>query len=296
MAVVYLFQRKGTITMQQSLNSGTLYIVSTPIGNLEDITLRALSVLKTVNVIAAEDTRHSKKLLQHFDIRTPVMSLHEHNEQTRANVLVERLRAGDSIALISDAGTPLISDPGYRLVQAVRIAHCKVVPIVGVCAAIAGLVVSGLSTEQFEFMGFLPAKGELRRERCAQALSRLHTVILYESTHRLYSTLELIDFLAPDRPLCLAKELTKQFESIVNGTAKILLNWLDEDTKRIQGEFVLIVEGKHAQTVVNQVVLDVALLLKELMNVTPLKQAVVLAVKLTGLARNALYQIALQIQ
>jgi len=277
------------------MRCGTLFIVSTPIGNLGDMTLRAIEVLKSVDVVAAEDTRHSKKLLSHFGISASLLSLHEHNERQRANVLLDRLQSGESIALISDAGTPLISDPGFRFVQLVRAAGVAVVPIVGACAAIAGLVASGLSAQRFEFIGFLPAKGEQRQKALLQALACEHTTILYESTHRLRDLLTRIADEASSRQVCLAKELTKQFEAIVTRPARGLLAWLDEDAKRIQGEFVVIVEGRP-QEASPMLSLSVESLLKELLAIVPLKQAVASAVTLTGKARNELYRLALEMQ
>ena len=191
---------------------GILYIVATPIGNLDDISQRALKILQAVDVVAAEDTRHSKKLLQAYQIDTPLISLHEHNESARIRGLLERLAQGQQVALISDAGTPLISDPGYVLVNEVRAAGYQVVPVPGACAAVTALCASGLPTDRFLFVGFLPQKTGPRRQALAAVINEPGTLVLYESPRRILDLLQLIQDLDGQRDLCLAKELTKTFE------------------------------------------------------------------------------------
>ncbi len=219
----------------------TLYIVATPIGNLEDITLRALRILKEVDLIAAEDTRHSRKLLRHYGIPTPLTPYHEHNEQSRTPELVEALRGGKSLALISDAGTPAISDPGYRLVRACREAGVPVAVVPGPCAAVAALSVSGLPTHGFVFAGFLPAKSKGRREALRRIASAEQTTVFYEAPHRLAATLkEIGEELGEEREVAVARELTKMHEELVRGGAGEVLGHF-VDGERVRGEIVLLI-------------------------------------------------------
>jgi 16S rRNA (cytidine1402-2'-O)-methyltransferase len=224
---------------------GTLYIVATPIGNLEDITLRALRVLKEVGVIAAEDTRHTRKLLNRYDIHTALVSYHEHNERSAAPALVERLLGGESVALVSDAGTPGISDPGYRLIVAAAAAGITVSPVPGPAAVIAALSVSGLPTDRFVFEGFLPEKGEQRRQRLRLLRDEPRTLVFYEAPHRLKDSLRDLQEVLGDRPGALARELTKLHEEVLRGS-------LDEISMRVaagapRGEVVLMVSGSPGQ-------------------------------------------------
>ncbi|MCE3239283.1 MAG: rRNA ((1402)-2-O)-methyltransferase [Gammaproteobacteria bacterium] len=277
---------------------GVLYIVATPIGNLQDISLRAIDVLKTVNCIAAEDTRHSQHLLQHFSITTPLLSLHEHNESERTSQLIHRLQRGESIALISDAGTPLISDPGYILVRDVKSAGIQVMPIPGACAAIAALSASGLPTDRFIFEGFLSTKSKLRKERLAALKTEPRTLIIYETPHRILGSLqEMQQVFGKDRFIVLARELTKIFETIQSGTIEEIIHWIMLDTNQQRGEIILLVKGadiisnpKESITTSAQAVLIA--LLEEL----PLKQAVGITAKITGERKNNLYQRALLIK
>jgi len=201
--------------LNQRRQSGCLYLVATPIGNLDDITFRAVEVLKHVDLIAVEDTRHSKKLLKHYDVATPTLSLHDYNESARCAELIKRLVAGIDIALISDAGTPLISDPGYRLVAAAHQHDIKVIPIPGACAAIAGLIASGLPTDRFVFVGFLPAKGAARKKRLEEFTNESRTIIFYESVHRIINLIDLLnEVFGGARVATVARELTKTFETI----------------------------------------------------------------------------------
>lgn len=220
---------------------GIIYVVPTPIGNLEDITYRALKVLKTVNIIAAEDTRNTRNLLNHFEIRTPLISYHEHNELTRADQLLERVQSGESIAIVSDAGMPAISDPGYELVQAAIARDQAVVVLPGANAALCALVGSGLSAREFYFYGFLPRK----KKDKASELTRLKTIqaslLFYESPHRIKDTLKVMREQLGNRQVAIARELTKRFEEYVRGTIDELVTWADENEQR--GEFCIILEG-----------------------------------------------------
>ena len=226
----------------QEVVSGTLYVVGTPIGNLEDMTFRAVKILRQVDVIAAEDTRHTGKLLHHFQIGTPQISYHTHNQHHRVPELLQRLQSGQAIALVSDAGMPSISDPGYILVRACRDAGLAVSPIPGPSAGVTALSAAGLATDRFVFEGFLPAKGRDRRDRIAALKSEARTVILYEAPHRLRHTLgDLTDALGGDRPLVVARELTKRYEEFWEGT---LASAVERYTERNpQGEFTLILAG-----------------------------------------------------
>ncbi|OCG16824.1 16S rRNA (cytidine(1402)-2'-O)-methyltransferase [Gilliamella sp. App6-5] len=270
----------------------TLYIVATPIGNLDDITLRAINTLKSVDLIAAEDTRHSGLLLQHLGIKAKLFALHDHNEQDKANFLIEKLKSGLSIALISDAGTPLINDPGYHLVKACRDNGINVVPVPGACAAIAALSVAGLPSDKFTYEGFLPAKSKARQDCLIKLLDEPRTMIFYESTHRLLDSLsDMQTIFGANKHIVLAKELTKTWETIVSFTVSQLIEWLNEDTNRQKGEFVLIVEG-HAKTendIDQKVISTLKLLQKEL----PLKKAAAITAEIYGLKKNQLYQIGL---
>ena len=270
----------------------TLYIVATPIGNLEDITLRAINTLKQVDLIAAEDTRHSGLLLQHLAIKAKLFALHDHNEQEKSQLLIEKLKSGLSIALISDAGTPLINDPGYHLVKACRENNINVVPIPGACAAIAALSASGLPSDKFSYEGFLPAKTKARQDYLTTLLDEPRTMIFYESTHRLLDTLhDMQTIWGSDKQIVLAKELTKTWETIVNFSILVLINWLQEDSNRQKGEFVLIVEGnnKTADAIDPKAINTLKLLLKEL----PLKKAAAITAEIYGLKKNQLYQLGL---
>lgn len=270
----------------------TLYIVATPIGNLEDITLRAINTLKQVDLIAAEDTRHSGLLLQHLAIKAKLFALHDHNEQEKSQLLIEKLKSGLSIALISDAGTPLINDPGYHLVKACRENNINVVPIPGACAAIAALSASGLPSDKFSYEGFLPAKTKARQDYLTTLLDEPRTMIFYESTHRLLDTLQDMQTIwGSDKQIVLAKELTKTWETIVNFSILDLINWLQEDSNRQKGEFVLIVEGnnKTADEIDPKAINTLKLLLKEL----PLKKAATITAEIYGLKKNQLYQLGL---
>lgn len=224
--------------------AGALYVVATPIGNLGDLTTRAREVLGAVDAICAEDTRHTRQLLGALGIERPLLALHEHNEAEMAWKLVERLKAGDRLALVSDAGTPLVSDPGYRLVREVRAAGLKVVPVPGACAAIAALSVAGIPSDRFCFEGFLPAKSSARRERLAALSREPRTLVFYESSHRIEESLaDLVAMFGPDREAVLARELTKLFETVLGDTLGGIAEQVAADENQRKGEFVLIVRG-----------------------------------------------------
>ena len=274
---------------------GVLYVVATPIGNLADISARAREVLAAVDVVAAEDTRHSGTLLSHLGIKTQLISLHDHNEAERAPLLVARLQAGESVALISDAGTPLISDPGFDLVRAARAAGITVTPIPGASALVAALSVSGLPTDRFIFEGFLPAKQGARRERLAALSQEPRTLVFYESVHRLKESLEdMAAALGPKRRAVLARELTKLHEGVRDASLKELVGWAGSDPAAAKGEVVVMVAGAAAA---ESAALDAEAerVLKLLLAELPVKQAAALAAGITGLNKNPLYQRALEL-
>ncbi|MBB3227685.1 16S rRNA (cytidine1402-2'-O)-methyltransferase [Luteibacter sp. Sphag1AF] len=267
---------------------GLLYVVATPIGHRDDITARAIETLKRVDVVAAEDTRHSRPLLQHYQVDTPLVALHDHNERTAVDGLVARMLAGESVALVSDAGTPLISDPGFRLVRAARAAGVRVVPIPGACAAIAALSVAGLPSDRFVFEGFLPAKGGARRSRLQELLGETRTVIYYESSHRVLECLEdMRDIFGADREVVLARELTKMFETVLGEPVGALVERVAGDPHQQKGEFVLMVAGREADedARVGEGLRVFAILREEM----PPAKAAKLAAAITGAPRKALY-------
>ncbi|MDA0148751.1 16S rRNA (cytidine(1402)-2'-O)-methyltransferase [Vibrio sp. LaRot3] len=268
----------------------TLYIVPTPIGNLGDITQRAIEVLSSVDLIAAEDTRHTGKLLSHFGITTKTYPLHDHNEQQKAQVLVEKLLSGQSIALVSDAGTPLISDPGYHLVSQCRQAGVKVVPLPGACAVITALSASGLPSDRFSFEGFLPPKSKGRKDKFLEIAKVERTCIFYESPHRILDSLaDMLDILGPQREVVLAREITKTFETFQGLPLGELVEWVKQDENQQRGEMVLLIHG-HRETVEEslpeEATRTLAILTKEL----PLKKAAALAAEIYNLKKNALYK------
>jgi 16S rRNA (cytidine1402-2'-O)-methyltransferase len=276
---------------------GTLYIVATPIGNLEDISYRAVRLLAAVDLIAAEDTRHSRKLLQHCAISTRMIALHEHNERGKAATLVRLLLAGKCIALISDAGTPLISDPGLQLVQAAQLAGVRVVPVPGPCAAIAALSAAGLASDRFSFEGFPPTRAGARATFFQQLSQEPRTLIFFESPHRIVRSVEAMSAaFGGERPAALARELTKVFETIRRCTLAELSEWIRHQPARaIAGEFVVLVEG--VSTAVAAVGADEAQrVLRVLLGSLSLKQAVALTAQITGQKRRALYQAALALR
>lgn len=273
---------------------GILYIVATPIGNLQDITFRAIDILKKADCIVAEDTRHCKVLLTHYGVQTPAISLHEHNEKAQIQAMLKRLLAGSSLALISDAGTPLISDPGYRLVQEARAAGITVVPIPGPCAAIAALSAGGLATDRFVFEGFLSQKTVARQKQLEALCRERRTLVFYEAPHRILDVLQdLVTQFGPERKAVIAREMTKMFETIRGGSLEELRVWVENDPNQQRGEIVLLVEGATEQeesTAELSATRVLAILLKDL----PVNQAVKLACELTGEKRNKLYKQAIE--
>lgn len=284
--------------MTQKINSvasgPTLYIVPTPIGNLGDITQRSLDVLASVDLIAAEDTRHTGKLLSHFNIQTRTFALHDHNEQDKAQRLVDLLLAGQSIALVSDAGTPLISDPGYHLVSLCRQAGVKVVPLPGACAVITALSASGLPSDRFSFEGFLPPKTKARKDKIQEIAMVERTCIFYESPHRITDALnDLLEVLGPDRDVVLARELTKTFETIQGMPLGELVTWIAEDANRRKGEMVILIHGyreEKSDELPAEATRALAILVKEL----PLKKASAAVAEIYSLKKNALYKWGLE--
>ncbi|UPT57606.1 16S rRNA (cytidine(1402)-2'-O)-methyltransferase [Dickeya zeae] len=278
---------------QAQISASTLYIVPTPIGNLTDITQRALTVLQQVDLIAAEDTRHTGLLLQHFAINARLFALHDHNEQQKAEQLLARLQQGMSIALVSDAGTPLINDPGYHLVRRCREAGVRVVPLPGPCAAITALSAAGLPSDRFCYEGFLPAKTKARKDTLRDLQEETRTLVFYESTHRLLDSLQdMVEVWGAERYVVLARELTKTWESLYGAPVGALLAWVQEDENRRKGEMVLIVEGHQPDddALPAAVLRTLQLLRAEL----PLKKAAALAAEIHGVKKNALYRYGLE--
>lgn len=268
--------------------AGTLYVVATPIGHLGDLTPRARSVLSGVTVIGAEDTRNTGGLLAHFGIGTPTIAVHDHNEGDVAAKLVARLQAGDSLALVSDAGTPLVSDPGYRLVRAAREAGCPVVPIPGACAAIAALSVAGIPSDRFCFEGFLPAKAGARRERLASLVGETRTLVFYESAHRIEEMLaDAVSIFGPEREASLGRELTKRFETLLGPTLPAIAEAVASDPNQRRGEFVLVVRGNEDQEAA-QLAEGKRLYAKLAEHMKP-SAAAKLAAELSGAPRKSLY-------
>lgn len=267
---------------------GTLFVVATPIGNLADLSPRALETLKRVAAICAEDTRHTRQLLAHFGVERPMLALHEHNEDEMAERLVVRLRAGDSLALVSDAGTPLVSDPGYRLVRAARAAGIRVSPVPGASALIAALSVAGLPSDRFVFEGFLPAKTAARRERLSQLAGEPRTLVFYESAHRIEETLaDAAAAFGAERPAAIARELTKLFETVLDGALSDLQARVAGDPNQRKGEFVLLVQGAGEDA--DAKIAEGRRVYAKLSEHLPPSTAAKLAAELTGAPRKALY-------
>lgn len=276
-------------------NQGILYVVATPIGNLGDMVPRAVETLQTVALIAAEDTRHSSRLLSHFDIKTPCIAYHDHSDESRVDQLIAKMQAGNSIALISDAGTPLVSDPGYRLVRSARQAGIQVVPIPGACAMIAALSAAGLPSDRFAFEGFLPAKQVARCTQLQTLAADSRTLIFYEAPHRILETLQdMRDVFGPDREVVIAREITKTFETIKGDNVAALVDWVATDSNQQRGEIVLLVHGAPKQE--NEAITPEQIhIMKVLLEELPVKQAASIGAKLTGLKKNFLYDWALQV-
>lgn len=273
---------------------GTIYLVATPIGNLEDMNPRAVRTLMEVDLIAAEDTRHSARLLRHFGIDTPVTAYHEHNEREKAKQLVKQASAGKNLALISDAGTPLVNDPGYHLVRAARDAGITLVPVPGACAAITALSVSGLPTDTFLFAGFPPVKSGTRQNYFAAKSRLAATLIFYESPHRIVESLEdMRQVFGGQREAVVARELTKKFETVRSGTLTELVNWINGDANQQKGEFVVLVQGAStdADAEIDE---DTERLLLRLAEELPPKKAAAIVAEVSGLRKNHLYEYLLE--
>jgi 16S rRNA (cytidine1402-2'-O)-methyltransferase len=278
------------------MNVGLLYVVATPIGNLADITLRALETLKTVDAIAAEDTRHTSGLLSHFGISKKLIAVHEHNEHQSAEKLLLQLQAGENIALVTDAGTPGISDPGAVVVDIVRKAGIKVVPIPGVSAVIAALSASGIQQNGFLFHGFLPASGAARRKVLESLKPHTTTLVFYEAPHRIMESIaDMANVLGAERRVTFARELTKTFETIYSCDLANAAAWLQADSNQQRGEFVLLVEAEPVKDA-EKISAEAQRVLKLLLADLPLKQAVKLATDITGDKKNDLYELALALK
>jgi 16S rRNA (cytidine1402-2'-O)-methyltransferase len=295
----FAIEEAGAVTTPGASNPtpGTLYVVATPIGNLDDISARALKVLGDVALIAAEDTRHSVRLMQHFGIATPLAACHEHNERDQGGRFLARLLAGEDVALISDAGTPLISDPGYHLVRQARAAGVAVVPVPGACALIAALSAAGLPSDRFIFEGFLPAKTAGRRTRLEQVKEEPRTLIFYEAPHRILECLEDMQAVFGDeRPALLAREISKTFETLKGLPLAELRAWVAADSNQQRGECVVLVAGWQAPEDEAAVSAEALRVLELLLKEMPLKRAAALAAEITGVRKNLLYQAALDRQ
>ncbi|HKV96340.1 MAG TPA: 16S rRNA (cytidine(1402)-2'-O)-methyltransferase [Gammaproteobacteria bacterium] len=275
--------------------AGVLYVVATPIGNLEDLSPRAQRVMAEVQLIAAEDTRHTRALLAHFGLRTPLLPLHDHNETECTPRVLARLLAGESVALVSDAGTPLISDPGFTLVRAARAAGVTVSPIPGPSALIAALSVSGLPTDRFAFEGFLPARAAARRARLTELAAEARTLVFYEAVHRLRDSLtDMAQTLGAERDAVVARELTKLHETVSSGTLMELATQLAAEAEAPKGEAVVLVAASvPAQSGTSDI--EAERVLRILLEELPIKQAVDIAARISGVRRNPLYAKALEI-
>ncbi len=273
---------------------GKLYIVATPIGNLADISQRAIDTLAQVRLIAAEDTRHAQKLLNHYSIGTATVSCHEHNEESRFSQIKELLDQGQDVALISDAGTPLISDPGYKLVSLLRTEGYQVSAVPGACAFIAALSISGLATDSFGFYGFLPAKSGQRQARLTQFMAKPETLVFYESTHRIIKCLEDIAQVDIERKVVIARELTKTFETLISATALEIVEMMQQDHNQQKGEFVVMVQGAESQE--TELSEQDKRWLMALLDVMPVSKASQLVAKVTGLKKKQVYDLAEQLK
>ena len=274
--------------------SAQLFVVATPIGHLDDMTFRAIDVLKSVSLIAAEDTRQSAQLLKHFNINTPLTACHDHNESNKINQLIDKLKAGENLALISDAGTPLISDPGFKLVRAAQEHGIRVVPVPGACAAIAALSAVGLPSDRFSFEGFLPSKSSQRLAQLEKLKDEMQTLIFYEAPHRILDCVkDMLQVFGADRPVGFAREITKTFETIKKMTLGELLHFVEKDANQQKGEIVLVVGGATQEKDLEQDKLDE--LLKRLLQDLSVKAASQLAADLTGIKKKIAYQRALEL-
>ena len=273
---------------------GTLYIVATPIGNLEDLSPRAQRILSTVDLILAEDTRHSARLLRAFDIRTTTLAFHENNEERMTGRIISRLAAGSSVALVADAGTPLISDPGFKLVRQAHAQNIPVSPVPGPAALIAALSAAGVPPGKFQFEGFAPARAEARRKRMAALAGAGHTLVFYEAPHRIKAFLaDAATIFGAGREASIARELTKKFETIRHGPLGELIDWMESDPDQGKGEFVVVIAGAGEE---HTDIAELTALLKVLLKSLSLKQTVQIATELTGAPRNEIYDLAVALK
>ncbi|BCS42851.1 methyltransferase [Pseudomonas amygdali pv. tabaci str. ATCC 11528] len=286
-----------TVPVVSNSTPGSLYVVATPIGNLDDMSVRALKVLREVALIAAEDTRHSARLMQHFGISTPLAACHEHNERDEGSRFITRLLAGDDVALISDAGTPLISDPGYHLVRQARAVGVPVVPVPGACALIAALSAAGLPSDRFIFEGFLPAKAAGRKAKLERVKEEPRTLIYYEAPHRILECLQDMEqVFGADRQALLAREITKTFETLKGLPLGELRAFVEADSNQQRGECVVLIAGWTPPEDEDVIGEEARRILDLLLAEMPLKRAAALAAEITGVRKNLLYQVALEKQ
>lgn len=275
--------------------SAQLFVVATPIGHLDDMTYRAIDVLKSVALIAAEDTRQSAQLLKHYNITTPLTACHDHNENNKIDYLIEKLQSGENMALISDAGTPLISDPGFKLVRAAQEKGIRVIPVPGACAAIAALSAVGLPSDRFSFEGFLPSKSSQRLAQLEKLKDEIQTLIFYEAPHRILDSIkDMSKVFGSERPVGFAREITKTFETIKKMTLGELVTFIEADHHQQKGEIVVVVGGSIQQKDIDQEKLDQ--LLSRLLQDLSVKAASQLAADLTGIKKKVAYQRALELQ
>lgn len=280
-----------------SKTDGILYIVATPIGNLDDFSFRAVEILKSVDLIAAEDTRHSRYLLDRYGIHTVLTSLHKHNERSKSERLLNRLIQGESIAIISDAGTPLISDPGFLLVRLAQQSHINIIPLPGPCALITALSASGLPSDHFIFGGFPPRNPSARKTRFKELLRTQGTLIFYEASHRIYACIsDIREFFPVQREIVIARELTKLHETIVHSTVGEIVQLMEQDPFMGKGEFVVLIEGAPPTAKREEISLEHERTLRLLLNRCSLKESVQLAYEITGVRKKALYRRALEIE
>ncbi|KPC36882.1 16S rRNA (cytidine(1402)-2'-O)-methyltransferase [Pseudomonas savastanoi] len=286
-----------TVPVVSNSTPGSLYVVATPIGNLDDMSVRALKVLREVALIAAEDTRHSARLMQHFGISTPLAACHEHNERDEGSRFITRLLAGDDVALISDAGTPLISDPGYHMVRQARAVGVPVVPVPGACALIAALSAAGLPSDRFIFEGFLPAKAAGRKAKLERVKEEPRTLIYYEAPHRILECLQDMEqVFGADRQALLAREITKTFETLKGLPLGELRAFVEADSNQQRGECVVLIAGWTPPEDEDVIGEEARRILDLLLAEMPLKRAAALAAEITGVRKNLLYQVALEKQ
>ena len=282
------------VSINEQNNPGLLYVVATPIGNLDDMSARAISVLKSVDRIAAEDTRHSAKLLKHFGISVPCTAYHDHSERQLCVTLIDQIKQGASLALISDAGTPLVNDPGYHLVKLAHEQGITVVPVPGACAVITALSASGLPSDRFTFEGYLPAKSAARCKKLQSLLTESRTMIFYETPHRIVDSLkDVLEVFGEDRKAVVARELTKRYETIKRDSVGKLSDWVTSDNNQQKGEFVLLLEGVQLKAESREISSEADRVLGLLLDELPASQAAALASKITGVKKNLLYKHAL---